>query len=854
MEQYLKNFKNCRQKEIPFCAAECPFHIDIPAFIEKMKRGDFKSAFKTYRNAAGFPLIASALCHEPCKGVCPRRETDSAIELLMLEKAAIAYAGDKRPTDYNLPGKKKKIAVIGAGIGGLACALRLCMKKYEVEIFEATGRIGGSLWDLMDPAVFMADIEDQFQHENYVLHLNTPVRSVEDLEAGAFDVVYVATGEGGEDFGLLSTGLDNGGFGADNGSSGSKGYCAMYGNTGWFAGGGLIGDEPVYALANGLFMGTVIDNFLKTGNLSNPGNVQPTCMHLDPEKLKERIEPVRPENGVSFGEEEAKREAARCLECQCDFCRSYCDLTDFYNKWPLRIRDEIMATTLPGSAEVKMTPAKRLLSTCNQCGLCLETCPEDIDLGGLILAGRKSMHRQKKAPWVFHDFWLRDMDFANGEKAALAGVPGQALVDAAEKSQAGAPGQSPAGVPGSAGQTAGMAENPRQTAGMAENPRQTAGACEYAFFPGCQLGASDPGLVKSAFRYLQDKRPGTGLLLRCCGAPAEWSGDEEKFEGEIASINKLWTELGKPTLILACPTCEKKFKTYMADIPVISLYEIMDQWGCPQTRESYVPQPDTVYSVFDACAARKEPGMKEAVRRLAENTGYRLEPLKRHDAYEQCCGYGGQPGVANPEYAEFVAQKRIAESANPYITYCVNCRDIFIEAGKEAVHILDLLFGGGKPPKEPVTVSGRRKNRTLLKRELLKEFWGVETAEDKEEPRKKVHISAEMAKKLNRERILEEDVAEVLSFCERTGRRVFHPETGTFSGYKEIGYTTYWVEYRAPQNHGRDNEELELEKPGQAGRKTPSDEEIYELVNAYAHRMKIELEAVWNGRKVEPDR
>jgi len=836
MERYLKNFNNCRQLEIPFCAAECPFHIDIPAFIEKMKRGDFKGAFRTYRNAAGFPLIASGLCHEPCKGVCPRKEPDSAIELLMLEKASIAYAEDKRPTDYNLPGKKKKVAVIGAGISGLACALRLCLKKYDVEIFEATGRIGGYLWELMDPAVFMADIEDQFQHENYVLHFNTPVRSVEDLEAGAFDAVYVATGEGGEDFGLLSAGSDNGasglndgsskehngGSGADNDGSGLNRYCAMYGNTGWFAGGGLIGDEPVYALANGLFMGTVIDNFLKTGKLLNPANLQRTCMQLDPEKLKESKEPVKPENGVSFSAEEAKREAARCLECRCDFCRSYCDLTDFYNKWPLRIRDEIMATTLPGSAEVKMTPAKRLLSTCNQCGLCLETCPEDIDLGGLILAGRKSMHRQKKAPWVFHDFWLRDMDFANSEKAALAGVP----------------------------------EKARQAADTAENPQPAGGACEYAFFPGCQLGASDPELVLNTYRYLLGKRPDTGLLLRCCGAPAEWSGDEEKFDGEIAAIYKLWTDLGKPTLILACPTCEKKFKTYMADIPVISLYEIMDQWGGTQTRESSGRQPGTVYCVFDACAARKEPGMKKAVRRLAENAGYRLEPLKRHDVYEQCCGYGGQPGVANPAYAEFVAKKRIAESDNPYITYCINCRDIFAEAGKEAVHILDLLFGGKKPAQEPVTVSGRRKNRIRLKRELLKEFWGTETQEDETEPRKKVRISAELSKKFHRERILEEDVIEVLSFCERTGRRVFHPDRGTFSGYKEIGYTTYWVEYRAPQSSVQDAaaQAQESEKPGRAGQGAHSDDACYEVVNAYSHRMKIELEPVWNGIKVEPDR
>jgi Fe-S oxidoreductase len=829
MEQYLKNFKNCRQKEIPFCAAECPFHIDIPDFIEKMKRGDFKAAFKTYRNAAGFPRIASALCHEPCKGVCPRKGPDSAIELLMLEKASIAFTDDKSPTDYNLPVKKKKVAVIGAGISGLACALRLCMKKYEVEIFEATGRIGGYLWELMDPEVFLADIEEQFQHENYVLHLNTPVRSVDGLADGGFDAVYVATGEGGEDFGLLSAAEgDNGSDGQTPASvgnrhndSGENRFCARYGAAGWFAGGGLIGDGPVYALANGLFMGTVIDNFLKTGNLRSPMNLQPTCMHLDPEKLKERKAPVRPENGVSFSKEEAKREAARCLECQCDFCRSYCDLTDFYNKWPLRIRDEILATTLPGAAEVKMTPAKRLLSTCSQCGLCLETCPEEIDIGGLILAGRKSMHRQKKAPWVFHDFWLRDMDFANSDAAAIA---------------------EPAAAP-----------------------------CAYAFFPGCQLGAGDPDLVKGAYAYLRSKRPDIGLLLRCCGAPAEWSGDEDKFNDEVETIRRLWAGLEKPTLILACPTCMKKFKTYMTDIPVVSLYEIMDRWGVETAPSEGSMQ---VYSVFDACAARHEPGMKNAVRRLAEHAGCQLEPLERHDAFEQCCGYGGQPGAANPEYVEFVVKKRTAESSRPYITYCINCRDIFREAGKEAVHILDLLLpGDGRPPQKLATVSERRENRIRLKRELLKEYWGMEPTEaakeakepeEFSEPKRKVRIPEELAKKLSKERILEEDVIEVLDFCERTGRRVFHSDTRTYSGYREIGHTTYWVEYRVPGNSMEENSGPENKgtgaiapEPGKAGyekQKAHSGGEDYELVNAYAHRMKIELEAVWNGRKVEPDR
>lgn len=788
MEQYLKNFKNCLQKEIPYCAAECPFHIDIRDFIEKTKRGSFRGAFKMYRDAAGFPHIATELCHEPCKGVCPRKDTDSAIELLKLEKACISFTADKAPTDYNLPMKKKKVAVIGAGISGLACALRLCMKKYEVEIFEATGRIGGRLWEIMTPEIFLADIEEQFKHENYVLNLYTPILSVEELSDRGFDAVFAATGEGGTDFGLLSA-AENGIPGQSD--SDKERFSASYGGAGWFAGGGLIGERPVYALANGLYMGTVIDNFLKTGKLVNPANEQKTCMQLDPAKLQ-RQESVSPRNGARYSEEEAKAEAARCLECRCDFCRTYCDLTDFYNKWPLRIRDEIMATTLPGSADVKATPAKRLLSTCSQCGLCKEVCPEEIDLGGLILEGRKSMHRQKKAPWVFHDFWLRDMDFANSDSAAIVLGP-------------------PAG-------------------------EATKGSPGYAFFPGCQLGASDPGLVERAYGYLTEKRPDTGLILRCCGAPAEWSGDEDKFGNEINKIRRLWETLGKPILVLACPTCEKKFKTYMADIPVTSLYEIIAEWGMDKPasgdagRTGYEPEA-VVWSVFDACAARHEDGMKQAVRELAEKMGYRLEPMPFHDSFEQCCGFGGQPGAANTEYTEFIIQKRISESENPYITYCINCRDSFIHGGKKAAHILDLLFGDGAP-SSLATVSERRDNRIRLKRDLLKRYRKIET-EDKKEPRRKVRIDAELKVKLDRERILEEDVIEVLDFCERTGFRVYLPETGSYSGYREIGRTTYWVEYK-PAISGADA--------------CGPDGESYELLNAYAHRMKIELEPVWNGR------
>jgi Fe-S oxidoreductase len=642
----------------------------------------------------------------------------------------------------------------------------------------------------MDPKVFLSDIEEQFMYETYTLHLNTAVQIADDLNGGEFDAVYVATGEGGADFGLLGAAGDAG-----------AGYCALRGKSGWFAGGGLIGDRPVLALARGLFMGTVIDNFLKTGQLLYPDMLQPTRSCMDPLKAI-FADPVVPADRKAYSAEEAQREAARCKECRCDFCRTYCDLTAYFNKWPLRIRDEIMATTLPGSAEVKATPAKRLLSTCNQCGLCKETCPEDIDLGGLILAGRKSMHRQKKAPWVFHDFWQRDMDFANSDEAAVVRTAAGAVVQCA-------------------GADVVDADAGTETAAGVDAARR------YAFFPGCQLGASDPESVEAAYAYLVNKRPDTGLLLRCCGAPVEWSGDEEGHRAEIETIGAQWEALGRPTLILACPACMKKFKRYMRDIPVTSLYEIMAEWGV----ERPISKLFDSCAVFDACAARHEENMKAAVRLLARQAGYRLAPLPRNDAHARCCGYGGQPGIANPGYADFVARERIGESDAPYITYCVNCRDIFVKAGKEAVHILELLFGRGERAiPRLATVSERRENRIRLKRTLLKRFWKETPDEAENRSEIRLTIPPALSQKLDRERILYADLVEVIAFCERTGRRIRLPERDVYSGYREVGLMTYWVEYRKRDEEG-----------------------AYELVNAYAHRIRIELENVWNGRRTEAD-
>ena len=134
----------------------------------------------------------------------------------------------------------------------------------------------------------------------------------------------------------------------------------------------------------------------------------------------------------------------------------------------------------------------------------------------------------------------------------------------------------------------------------------------------------------------------------------------------------------------------------------------------------------------------------------------------------------------------------------------------------------------------------------------------------------RLKISPELKAKLHREHILEEEIADVIAFCEEKGRKIALVEKGTFSGYRQIGHMTYWVEYKpleascgaecgaVGKEFGRPESGAAAGKGaicagGAAADKEPDLAKIYELVNVYSHRMQIDLEAVWNGKKIDTD-
>jgi len=733
---------DCLQFERAFCSAECPFNLDIRDFAGKLQQGRFNVAYKTYQNVVGFPGIVTALCPEPCKKVCPMKDAGGPISLKWLEKASMDHARNKEPDQYNMPPKNKKIAIIGAGISGLACALRLSTKKYPVTVFEKSDRIGGHLYDLLDPEIFLEDIKLQFKYEIYQLYTDTEITDIDVLD---FDAIYIATGKNGNDFGL---------------SKGSEGLYATS-RQGVFIGGSITGADTMKAIAHGLNVSNAIEAYLKIGKMSFGEEISGTT-RLKPEAIRKiPKDPIIPADGCAYSKDEAIAEAKRCLKCCCDACVHYSPLMNYFQKFPRRITEEVEITIHPSSLDGNATLATRLISTCNHCGLCKEVCPVGIDVGKFLLKSHRTMHETGKMPWAFHEFYLRDMEFSNGE------------------------------------------------AGLVKAPHGY-DKCRFMFFPGCQLGASDMRYVSESYNYMTKYFPDTALMLRCCGAPADWAGDEKIHSGVIDAIKADWSRLGKPTAVFACPMCKQMFGKYLPEIQGRFLYEFFIE----TETKPVVKYNSSKASVYDPCASRYEPDLQQIIRNIASNAGFILEPLVMEKNMAECCSYGGQVAIAHPPYVNYNVEKRIRQNDNPYITYCSNCRDIFTKAGKQCWHILDIMFGLNREHEKILTISERRQNRLHLKQQLLKEYWNETFL--MENNKKQLIISPELREKLNKEMILETDIFTVIEYCEQSGQKLLDSEAGTYAGHRQIGNMTFWVEYRIMQDGS------------------------YELLKGYCHRMKIE--------------
>jgi glutamate synthase (NADPH/NADH) small chain len=129
------------------CMQACPTSIDIPMFIRQIQAGHPKSAAKTIFDQNIFGGMCARVCPTEtlCEEVCVRQEAEGKpVKIGLLQRYATDrwMADDAQPYERKSP-TGKKVAVVGAGPAGLACAHRLAMHGHEVMVFEARPKSGG---------------------------------------------------------------------------------------------------------------------------------------------------------------------------------------------------------------------------------------------------------------------------------------------------------------------------------------------------------------------------------------------------------------------------------------------------------------------------------------------------------------------------------------------------------------------------------------------------------------------------------------------------------------------------------------------------------------------------------------
>ncbi len=137
----------CMDCGIPFCMSGCPVNNIIPDFNDLVYRQDWKAAIQSLHSTNNFPEFTGRVCPAPCEEACTLRINDDPVGIKSIEHAIIDKAWEEGWVAPQPPSHKtgKRVAVVGSGPAGLACAQQLARAGHAVVVFEKNDRIGGLL-------------------------------------------------------------------------------------------------------------------------------------------------------------------------------------------------------------------------------------------------------------------------------------------------------------------------------------------------------------------------------------------------------------------------------------------------------------------------------------------------------------------------------------------------------------------------------------------------------------------------------------------------------------------------------------------------------------------------------------
>ncbi len=201
-EEVMIQGARCMDCGIPFCHQGCPVNNIIPDWNDLVYQGKWQDALAVLHSTNNFPEFTGRICPAPCEEACTLNIDDNPVTIKTIECAMVDKGWEQGWIKPQVAAHKsgKRVAIVGSGPAGLACAQQLARAGHEVTVFEKNDRIGGLLrYGIPDFKMEKHIIDrrmEQMQAEGVTFHtgahigVSTPVRELLD----GFDAIALTGG------------------------------------------------------------------------------------------------------------------------------------------------------------------------------------------------------------------------------------------------------------------------------------------------------------------------------------------------------------------------------------------------------------------------------------------------------------------------------------------------------------------------------------------------------------------------------------------------------------------------------------------------------------------------------------